>query len=112
MIALLWSFKAAATISDAEAEPPLIRTTSEKYDYMNYIQLIGKGKALELMCTAEMISADEALNLGLVNYVSENKEDMLKQTDFNNEFNNIQRMHSLWDKLDYVNVPALERELG
>ena len=30
-------------------------------------QLIGKGKALELMCTAEMISADEALNLGLVN---------------------------------------------
>ena len=23
---------------------PLIRTTSEKYDYMNYIQLIGKGK--------------------------------------------------------------------
>ena len=23
---------------------PLIRTSSEKYDYMNYIQLIGKGK--------------------------------------------------------------------
>ena len=42
-------------------------------------QLIGKGKALELMCTAEMISADEALNLGLVNYVSENKEDMLSK---------------------------------
>ena len=31
------------------------------------------------MCTAEMISADEALNLGLVNYVSENKEDMLSK---------------------------------
>ena len=42
-------------------------------------QLIGKGKALELMCTAEMISADEALNLGLVNYVCENKEDMLSK---------------------------------
>ena len=42
-------------------------------------QLIGKGKALELMCTAEMISADEALNLGLVNYVSEKKEDMLSK---------------------------------
>ena len=42
-------------------------------------QLIGKGKALELMCTAEMISADEALNLGLVNYVSENKNDMLSK---------------------------------
>ena len=42
-------------------------------------QLIGKGKALELMCTAEMISAEEALNLGLVNYVSENKNDMLSK---------------------------------
>ena len=42
-------------------------------------QLIGKGKALELMCTAEMISADEALNLGLVTYVSENKNDMLSK---------------------------------
>jgi len=42
-------------------------------------QLIGKGKALELMCTAEMISANEALNLGLVNYVSENKNDMLSK---------------------------------
>ncbi|OON66731.1 enoyl-CoA hydratase/isomerase family protein [Hymenobacter sp. CRA2] len=32
-------------------------------------QLIGKGKALELMMTADMIKADEALRLGLVNYV-------------------------------------------
>ena len=40
-------------------------------------QLIGKGKALELMCTAEMISSDDALRLGLVNYVLENKKDML-----------------------------------
>ena len=27
---------------------PLIRTTSEKYDYMNYIQLIGKGKKAKM----------------------------------------------------------------
>lgn len=33
------------------------------------IQLIGKGKALELLMTADMIKADEALQLGLVNYV-------------------------------------------
>ncbi|MGD1840928.1 MAG: enoyl-CoA hydratase/isomerase family protein [Thermonemataceae bacterium] len=33
-------------------------------------QLIGKGKALELMMTGEMISAQEAKNLGLVNYVA------------------------------------------
>lgn len=32
-------------------------------------QLVGKGKALELMMTGEMISANEALRLGLVNYV-------------------------------------------
>lgn len=33
------------------------------------IQLIGKGKAMELLMTADMIKADEALRLGLVNYV-------------------------------------------
>jgi enoyl-CoA hydratase len=33
------------------------------------IQLIGKGKALELLMTADVISAAEALNLGLVNHV-------------------------------------------
>ena len=32
-------------------------------------QLIGKGKAMELMMTATMVGADEALQLGLVNYV-------------------------------------------
>ncbi len=33
------------------------------------IQLIGKTKALELLMTADMVKADEALQLGLVNYV-------------------------------------------
>lgn len=33
------------------------------------VQLIGKGKALELLMTADMIKAPEALELGLVNYV-------------------------------------------
>lgn len=32
-------------------------------------QLVGKGKALELMLTADMVKADEALRLGLVNHV-------------------------------------------
>ena len=32
-------------------------------------QLIGKGKAMELMMTADMISAEEAKSLGLVNHV-------------------------------------------
>ena len=32
-------------------------------------QLIGKGKAIELLLTADMVKADEALRLGLVNHV-------------------------------------------
>jgi enoyl-CoA hydratase len=40
-------------------------------------QLIGKGKALELILSANMISADEALGLKLVNHVFEDKETLL-----------------------------------
>lgn len=35
------------------------------------VQLIGKGKATELLLTGDAIKADEALSLGLVNYVVE-----------------------------------------
>jgi enoyl-CoA hydratase len=41
-------------------------------------QLIGKGKALELMMTADAIKAEEALPLGLVNYVVPQEELMNK----------------------------------
>lgn len=37
-------------------------------------QLVGKGKAMELVLTASMIGAEEANNLGLVNYVVEQAE--------------------------------------
>jgi len=37
-------------------------------------QLIGKGKALEYLMTADMIPAEEALRLGLVNYVVPREE--------------------------------------
>lgn len=37
-------------------------------------QLIGKGKSLELLMTGAMIKADEALKLGLVNYVVSQEE--------------------------------------
>ena len=40
-------------------------------------QLVGKGKALELVLTAGMISADEAQTLGLVNY-SVNQEELME----------------------------------
>jgi enoyl-CoA hydratase len=40
-------------------------------------QLIGKGKALELILSANMISADEALNLKLVNHVYDDKESLI-----------------------------------
>lgn len=42
------------------------------------IQLIGKGKALEFLMTADNIKADEALSLGLANYVVEKEELMAK----------------------------------
>ncbi|MEO6131398.1 MAG: enoyl-CoA hydratase-related protein [Saprospiraceae bacterium] len=35
------------------------------------VQLIGKGKAMELLLTGDLINAEEAFRLGLVNYVTE-----------------------------------------
>ena len=42
------------------------------------MQLVGKGKALELMMTADMIGAEEAHRLGLVNHVTTPEELMDK----------------------------------
>ncbi len=42
-------------------------------------QLVGKGKAMEMMMTGNMISANEALHLGLVNHVT-TPEDLLPNT--------------------------------
>ena len=41
--------------------------------------LVGKGKAFELMTTGTLISAQEALTLGLVNYVVPTPEDMMEK---------------------------------
>ena len=38
-------------------------------------QIVGKGKALEMMLTGEMIGADEAFNAGLVNHLVATKEE-------------------------------------
>jgi len=43
-------------------------------------QLVGKGKALEMIMTADMITADEAHRLGLVNHVV-SQEELLPQTE-------------------------------
>ena len=42
-------------------------------------QLVGKGKSMELQMTAELIGADEALKLGLVNYITA-PENLLEKT--------------------------------
>ena len=44
-------------------------------------QLIGKSKSAELLMTGAMIKADEALNLGLVNYVVGQEELILKSEE-------------------------------
>ena len=41
-------------------------------------QLVGKGKALELMLTGRMVEAAEALQMGLVNYITEPDELLTK----------------------------------
>ena len=38
-------------------------------------QIVGKGKALEMMLTGEMIGAEEALSIGLVNHLVSTKEE-------------------------------------
>lgn len=43
-------------------------------------QLIGKGKALELMMTGDMITAEEAKELGLVNHVFPDKESLIEKS--------------------------------
>src|SRR5690606_32287674 len=43
------------------------------------VQLIGKGKAMELLMTADMIKADEAKALGLVNHVV-SQEELIEKT--------------------------------
>lgn len=41
-------------------------------------QLVGKGKAFELIMTGDMISAHNALSIGLVNHVTESKEQLIE----------------------------------
>jgi enoyl-CoA hydratase len=45
------------------------------------VQYIGKSKAMELLLTADMINATEALQLGLVNYVVAQGEEVAKATE-------------------------------
>ncbi len=51
-------------------------------------QLIGKGKSMELMMTADMIGADEAKALGLVNYVLPQAELLAKTREI------LQKIHT------------------
>jgi enoyl-CoA hydratase len=45
------------------------------------IQLIGKGKAIEMLLTADMVGAEEALRLGLVTHVVESGQEVAKATE-------------------------------
>jgi enoyl-CoA hydratase len=43
-------------------------------------QIIGKGRALEMMLTAEMVDAKSALEYGLVNYILDDKEKAMEKS--------------------------------
>ena len=51
------------------------------------VQLIGKGKAMELLMTAGLIDANEAKSLGLVNYVTSADELLTKTKELLNTIN-------------------------
>jgi enoyl-CoA hydratase len=44
-------------------------------------QLVGRGKALELMMTADLITADEAMAIGLVNHVVATREELIQLSE-------------------------------
>lgn len=44
-------------------------------------QLVGRGKALELMMTANMITADEAKSIGLVNHVVATRDELYQMSE-------------------------------
>ncbi len=52
------------------------------------VQLIGKGKATELLMTGDMIGAEDALRLGLVNYVVEPDQLLEKSKELASKINN------------------------
>ena len=59
--------------------------------------LIGKTKAIELLMTADMINAEEALHLGLVNYVTERMHCLPNAWKL--RLKSLCRPHLLWQEL-------------
>src|SRR5690606_26954945 len=45
------------------------------------VQLVGKGKALELLLTADLITATEAMQMGLVNQITPPGEELQKSME-------------------------------
>jgi enoyl-CoA hydratase len=44
-------------------------------------QLVGRGKAMELILSGDLITAQEARQIGLVNHVAANRDEMMKWVD-------------------------------
>lgn len=79
------------------------------------IQLVGKGKALEMLLTADMIGSEEALNLGLVTHVVESGKEVEKAMEILTKISNkgplavkqsIQLINAYFDK----NVDGFAKE--
>ncbi len=80
------------------------------------VQLIGKGKAMELLMTADMIKADEAKTLGLVNHIFAAEELVEKTKDILKKINTkaplaISKIISLVNEAATVSPTGLSNEI-
>lgn len=80
------------------------------------VQLIGKGRAFELLTTADMIDADKAEDWGLVNYVEMNGDLVSKASDIINKISKkapiaIARTITAWNAYYDKKQNGFEREI-
>jgi len=69
----------AVAIKDAKfAQPECLRGLFPAYAVSRLIYFVGRKKAAEIMMLGEPISAEEAKNLGLINEVAENEDELDK----------------------------------
>jgi enoyl-CoA hydratase len=76
------------------------------------VRLIGEGKAMELMLTGDMISAEEAERLGLVNYAAPHEELESKTMEIANKIAEMSPVALAMAKASVKNAARLDLRAG